>query len=163
MKDGDAASPAILFQKKIWIDRNRALCQNLRRKHGISLFSCPSFFLIIRKKGGRAMLDQIMLYVRENTMVTAMAAGVSILFLLLLVLLQVTRTRREVHKICKRIRKYFDVVFTEEEPVAEPVKETAQEVQIPVYKTQEELQKEQEEQKKAEDARLLMEVISEVF
>ena len=67
------------------------------------------------------------------------------------------------HKICKRIRKYFDVVFTEEEPVAEPVKETAQEVQIPVYKTQEELQKEQEEQKKAEDARLLMEVISEVF
>ncbi|MCI9416365.1 MAG: hypothetical protein HFI82_02970 [Eubacterium sp.] len=109
------------------------------------------------------MLDQIMLYVRENTMVTAMAAGVSILFLLLLVLLQVTRTRREVHKICKRIRKYFDVVFTEEEPVAEPVKETAQEVQIPVYKTQEELQKEQEEQKKAEDARLLMEVISEVF
>ena len=102
------------------------------------------------------MLDQIMLYVRENTMVTAMAAGVSILFLLLLVLLQVTRTRREVHKICKRIRKYFDVVFTEEEPVAEPVKETAQEVQIPVYKTQ-------EEQKKAEDARLLMEVISEVF
>jgi len=109
------------------------------------------------------MLDQIMLYVRENTMVTAMAAGVSILFLLLLVLLQVTRTRREVHKICKRIRKYFDVVFTEEEPIAEPVKETAQEVQIPVYKTQEELQKEQEEQKKAEDARLLMEVISEVF
>ncbi len=109
------------------------------------------------------MLDQIMLYVRENTMVTAMAAGVSILFLLLLVLLQVTRTRREVHKICKRIRKYFDVVFTEEEPIAEPVKEAAQEVQIPVYKTQEELQKEQEEQKKAEDARLLMEVISEVF
>ena len=109
------------------------------------------------------MLDQIMLYVRENTMVTAMAAGVSILFLLLLVLLQVTRTRREVHKICKRIRKYFDVVFTEEEPIAEPVKEAAQEVQIPVYKTQEELQKEQEEQKKAEDAKLLMEVISEVF
>ena len=109
------------------------------------------------------MLDQIMLYVRENTMVTAMAAGVSILFLLLLVLLQVTRTRREVHKICKRIRKYFDVVFTEEEPIAEPVKEAAREVQIPVYKTQEELQKEQEEQKKAEDARLLMEVISEVF
>lgn len=109
------------------------------------------------------MLDQIMLYVRENTMITAMAAGVSILFLLLLVLLQVTRTRREVHKICKRIRKYFDVVFTEEEPIAEPVKEAAQEVQIPVYKTQEELQKEQEEQKKAEDARLLMEVISEVF
>ena len=109
------------------------------------------------------MLDQIMLYVRENTMVTAMAAGVSILFLLLLFLLQVTRTRREVHKICKRIRKYFDVVFTEEEPIAEPVKEAAQEVQIPVYKTQEELQKEQEEQKKAEDARLLMEVISEVF
>ncbi len=34
------------------------------------------------------MLDQIMLYVRENTMVTAMAAGVSILFLLLLVRLQ---------------------------------------------------------------------------
>ena len=61
------------------------------------------------------------------------------------------------------IRKYFDVVFTEEEPIAEPVKEAAQEVQIPVYKTQEELQKEQEEQKKAEDARLLMEVISEVF
>ncbi len=109
------------------------------------------------------MMDQIMLYIRENTMVTAMTAGVVALFLLFLVFVQVTRTRREVHKICKKIRKYFDVVFAGEEEEKEPVKEAPQETQIPVYKTQDELQREQEEQKKAEDAKLLMDVISEVF
>jgi len=82
---------------------------------------------------------------------------------LLLIFIQVTRTRYEVHKICKKIKKYFDVILTESEPEAEPVKETETAEQIPVYRTAEDWKKEQELKKREEDAKLLMDVISEVF
>ena len=106
---------------------------------------------------------QIIPYIRENTIVTALAAGIVILFLLLLIFIQVTRTRYEVHKICKKIRKYFDVILSDSEPEHEPVKEADTEEQIPVYQTADDWQRQQEERKREEDAKLLMDVISEVF
>lgn len=106
--------------------------------------------------------EQIMLYIRENTVAAAVLAGIVIL--LLLVFVQVTRTRREVHKICSKIRKYFDVILSEEEtepPAAE--EKPMEEAQIPVYQTGAEEQMVQEESKDTEELRILMDVISEVF
>ena len=107
--------------------------------------------------------EQIITYIRENPVTTFLAAGIIILFILLLIFIQVTRTRYEVHKICKKIKKYFDVILTESEPEAEPVKEKETAEQIPVYRTAEDWKKEQELKKREEDAKLLMDVISEVF
>lgn len=106
--------------------------------------------------------EQIMLYIRENTVTAAILAGIVIL--LLLVFIQVTRTRREVHKICGKIRKYFDVILSEEEnelPAAE--EKPLEEEQIPVYQTAAEEQEVPEESKETEELRILMDVISEVF
>ena len=52
--------------------------------------------------------EQIMLYIRENAVAAAALTG--IILLLLLVLIQVTRTRQEVHKICQKIRRYFEEI-----------------------------------------------------
>lgn len=109
------------------------------------------------------MLEQMELYIGKNMEVTAMAALGAVLFLLLLILFQVTRTRREVHKICKKIRKYFDVVFTDTEPEETVIEEPVKEEEVPVYQTTEEWKKQNAEQKDADDVKLLMEVISEVF
>lgn len=106
--------------------------------------------------------EQIMLYIRENTMILAMSAGIIVLFLLLLVLVQVTRTRREVHKICKKIRRYFDVVLSEEEQTPVP-EEVPQDMQILESQTEDEWQRQQERRQAEADAQLLMDVISEVF
>ncbi|MCI9209097.1 MAG: hypothetical protein HFI83_00170 [Eubacterium sp.] len=117
-----------------------------------------------KKEGGIVMLqDEIVLYIRENPVLTAVIAGTAVILLLLLVLIQVTRTRREVHKICKKIRKYFDVILTEDVPeAAEAPKDTEEGTQIPVYQTSEE-RMEQGEDRETEDIKLLMDVISEVF
>ena len=106
--------------------------------------------------------EQIMAYIREKTGTTALIAVGMVLILLLLVLIQVTRTRREVHKICKKIRRYFDVVFTEEgEEAKQPAEVKAEEV--PVYRTADELERQREEEQAMEDAKLLMDIISDVF
>ncbi len=106
--------------------------------------------------------EQIMLYIRENTVMIGILS--SIVILLLLVMIQVTRTRREVHKICGKIRKYFDVILSEDEEEAPAAKEeTQEEIQIPVYQTAEEEQTGQEDSKENEELRLLMDIISEVF
>ncbi len=118
-----------------------------------------------KRKGGIYMLqEQVLLYIRENWITIRMAAAGIGFLLLFVVWIQVTRTRREVHKICKKIRKYFEVILAEDTQEEETVsKETAEEAPLPpVYKTSEE-QKQQEDRKKAEDAKLLMDVISEVF
>lgn len=105
--------------------------------------------------------EQMILYVRENVLL--IVCGVSLL-VLFIVFIQVTRTRREVHKICKKIRKYFDVVLSEEttETVKEKKHEDADQ-KVQVYQISEEERKQQEQQKKAADAKLLMDVIQEVF
>lgn len=110
------------------------------------------------------MQEQIFTYIRQNTMIIAMAAGGVAFLLLLIVLVQVTRTKREVHKICKKIRRYFDVILSEdtkEEPKKEPKRDV--DMQVPVYQQDKDWQKEQEERKKEEDVRILMDVISDVF
>lgn len=107
--------------------------------------------------------EQIIPYIRENPVTVSLVAGMIILFLLLLIFIQVTRTRHEVHKICKKIKKYFDVILSDSEPEEEPIEEPETAEQIPVYRTAEDLKKEQEMRKREEDAKLLMDVISEVF
>lgn len=106
--------------------------------------------------------EQIMLYIRENAVVAAALTG--IILLLLMVFIQVTRTRQEVHKICQKVRRYFEVILAEDEeetPVVET--ESSEEIQIPVYQTMEEGQEKEEDSKEREELKLLMEVISEVF
>lgn len=108
--------------------------------------------------------EQIILYIRENIFTVTMIAGGVLLFLLLVILFQVSRMRREVHKICKKIRRYFEVVLSEDEPeVQTKLEETVENVQVPVYQTVDKMKKYQEEQKRAEDAKLLMDIIQEVF
>lgn len=107
--------------------------------------------------------NAVEVYVRENQfMMTWIVAGVFGLCLLW-ILFQVTLTRREVHKICKKVRKYFDVILTEEE-CRETVKLEEIEpesVKAPLYES--EMDYKNEKLKKQRDAELLMEVISEVF
>lgn len=106
--------------------------------------------------------EQIMLYIRENAVAAVVWTGV--ILLLLLVLIQVMRTRQEVHKICEKVRRYFEVILAEEEEetsVMEP--ESSEEIQIPVYQTMGEGQEKEEDSKEREELKLLMEVISEVF
>ena len=84
--------------------------------------------------------EQVLLYIRENWMMIRMAAAGIGFLLLFVVWIQVTRTRREVHKICKKIRKYFEVILAEDTQEEEIVsKETEEEAPLPpVYKTSEE-------------------------
>ena len=70
--------------------------------------------------------EQIILYLRENIVAVAMWAGGIVLFIWLLILFQVTRTRREVHQICKKIRKYFEVILAEDTQEAPPAGAAAQ-------------------------------------
>lgn len=106
--------------------------------------------------------EQILLYIRENTAAAAVLAG--IVFWLLLIFIQVTRTRREVHKICEKIRKYFDVILSEDETeLPEAEERNYEETQIPVYQTAEEQQTEREDSREREELKVLMDVISEVF
>lgn len=115
--------------------------------------------------------DQIISYIRENQTIAALVAAGILLLLLLFILFEVVRTRREVHKICKKIRRYFEVVLTDDVQEAVPEteeKEPAQE--IPVYQTMDSYMQKREEQQRAEellqkqkDAKLLMDIIQEVF
>lgn len=109
--------------------------------------------------------EQIFLYIRENTLLTAVWSGFAVVVLLLLVLIQVTRTKREVHKICKKVQRYFEVILTEEvqEPVAAE-EEPVLEMPVPVSQTAEEIKLQEEEKiRETEELRILMDVISEVF
>lgn len=105
--------------------------------------------------------EQIMLYIRENAVAAAALTG--IILLLLLVLIQVTRTRQEVHKICQKIRRYFEVILAGDEETSVVEEASPEEIQIPVYQTMEEKQETEEDSKDREELKLLMEVISEVF
>ena len=106
--------------------------------------------------------EQIMLYIRENAVAVVVLTGM--FFLLLLVFVQVRQTRQEVHKICEKIRRYFEVILAEEDEEAPVVEEaSSEEIQIPVYQTMEAEQEKEEDSKDREELKLLMEVISEVF
>lgn len=107
--------------------------------------------------------EQMILYIRENMMIIAASFG-GISFLLLLInFFQVAGMRREVHQICKKIHKYFEIVLSDNplEKTEEDFKER-QIKEAPAYQGSDEKQL-QEERKKEEDVKLLMDVISEVF
>ena len=106
--------------------------------------------------------EQIMFYIREYAVILSVSAGAAALFLLLFVLVQVTRTRREVHKICKKVQGYLDVVLSEEEPEGAPVEEPAAERAMETG-IDDDWQARQERRQAEEDAQLLMDVLSEVF
>ena len=107
--------------------------------------------------------EQMIQYLRENMVTIGMAAGGICLLIWLLVLIQVTRTRREVHKICKKIRRYFEVILAEDTKEEVPVqKESPEHTQLPACEAAQEAPV-QDTKKSEEDAKLLMEVISEVF
>lgn len=109
------------------------------------------------------MLQEMILYIRENLVTTALIAGGVLFFLLLVILIQVSRMKHEVHKICKKIRRYFEVVL-DGIPETESEQDDALEtVKVPVYQTTKRRQKEAEKQQTSEDAKLLMDVIQEVF
>lgn len=110
--------------------------------------------------------EQILSYIRENAVMVAVVSGGIGLFLLLIMLVQVSGMRREIRKICKKIRQYFDVVLAdtpiEEAQAKEDCPKEAQ-VQTEACQTAEEIERQNEERKKEEDMKLLMDVISEVF
>lgn len=115
--------------------------------------------------------DQILFYIRENQMMLTLIGEAVVLLLLLVVFIQVSRTRREVHKICKKIRKYFEVILaepTEKEPDGQALEDEQEEV--PIYQTPASVAKQLEQtagaeklQKEQRDAKLLMDIIQEVF
>ena len=110
--------------------------------------------------------EQILSYIRENAVMVAVVSGGIGLFLLLIMLVQVSGMRREIRKICKKIRQYFDVVLAdtpiEEAQAKEDCPKEAQ-VQAEACQTAEDIERQNEERKKEEDMKLLMDVISEVF
>ena len=109
------------------------------------------------------MLQEMILYIRGNLVTTALIAGGVLFFLLLVILIQVSRTKHEVHKICKKIRRYFEVVLDGTPETESEQADALETAKVPVYQTTTGRQKEAEEQRKSEDAKLLMDVIQEVF
>lgn len=115
--------------------------------------------------------DQILFYIRENQMMLTLIGEAVLLFFLLVVMIQVSRTRREVHKICKKIRKYFQVILTEpEEKESDGQALEDDREEIPIYQTPASVAKQLEQaagaerlQKEQKDAKLLMDIIQEVF
>ncbi len=107
--------------------------------------------------------EQIILYLRENIVAVAMWAGGIVLFIWLLILFQVTRTRREVHQICKKIRKYFEVILAEDTQEAPPAEEAVAKEEQEQKAPEPDPALLQETLKDEADAKLLMEVISEMF
>lgn len=105
--------------------------------------------------------EDIILYIRENEIFVSMLVYGVIICILLAILFQIIRTRREVHKICKKVRKYFDVILCDEAEEM-PKEEASTENPVLVYQKKEEYKK-QKEQNQEEEARLLMDVIQEVF
>ncbi|MBO5373523.1 MAG: hypothetical protein J6A75_12530 [Lachnospiraceae bacterium] len=103
--------------------------------------------------------NDVLLYFRENQLlIMGMVAG-SVAVCLLIILIQVMRTRREVHNICKKIHRYFDVILaeTDKDDAADEAEKAPQKLsasQMPDAK---------KKQAKEEDVQLLMDVISNVF
>lgn len=117
--------------------------------------------------------NEMIAYIRENQFMFELAAAGVFLVLVLAVWIETIRIKREVHGVCKKIKRYFEVILKEEtkETGAEELK-TDELEQIPVYHTtdpsvairkKESRQTTEEEMQKQRDAKLLMDVIQDVF
>lgn len=106
------------------------------------------------------MMDQFLNYIGENLASIAIAAWIAFFLLLLLVLFKIEGMRCEVHKICEKIYAYLDVVFAEEPEAAGAPQPKAEDV---LAARQEEAGAAKDERQDAQDAKLLMDVLSEIF
>lgn len=123
--------------------------------------------------------EKVLTYIGENHILLEIIAAGILLLILLSVLFQLSRMKREIRKICRQVRKYLDVVMSgdaeseteeEEEDAEEEMPEPEMDLQqIHTYQRRRELdsvkksQKPEEEKQSQKDAELLMEVISDVF
>lgn len=116
-------------------------------------------------------LEQMFTYISQNIILCMTAAFGILLLFQLFIFLETVRTKRELHGICKRIRRYFDVILQEEKTSEEETEDIFErENDIPVYTTADEEARIFEERKKQEeflqrqkDAKLIMDVIQDVF
>ena len=123
--------------------------------------------------------EKVLTYIGENHVLLEMIVVGVLLLILLSALFQLSRMKREIRKICRQVRKYLDVVMSEDtEAEAEEEEEEAEEempepeIEMqPIHTYQRRLefepvkksQKSEEEKQSQKDAELLMEVISDVF
>lgn len=123
--------------------------------------------------------EKVLTYIGENHVLLEMIAAGVLLLILLSVLFQLSRMKREIRKICRQVRRYLEVVMSEdtereteeeEEETGEDMPEPEEDLQqIHAYQRKRETepvqkgQKTQEERQSQKDAELLMEVISDVF
>ena len=123
--------------------------------------------------------EKVLTYIGENHVLLEMIVVGVLLLILLSALFQLSRMKREIRKICRQVRKYLDVVMSEDtEAEAEEEEEEAEEEMpepeiemqpIHTYQRRREFekvkksQKSEEEKQSQKDAELLMEVISDVF
>lgn len=123
--------------------------------------------------------EKVLTYIGENHILLEIIVAGVLLLILLSVLFQLSRMKREVRKICRQVRRYLDVVMSEdtgrdteeeEEEIEEDVPEAELDLQqIHTYQRRRDLkpvkksQRTEEERQSQKDAELLMEVISDVF
>jgi len=127
--------------------------------------------------------EKVTTYIGENHILLEIITVGILLLLILAALIQLSRIKKEVSRICKQVRKYLDVVLAdnteeeeeeagaEEEYIEETVpEEKAQIKEIRTYQRKKEQSEPEKVQRKAEDSRqaqrdaeLLMDVISDVF
>lgn len=119
--------------------------------------------------------EKMLTYIGENhIMLEMIVVGVLLLFMVS-VLWKVTRMKKDVRAICAQVRRYLDVVMSEdvedeileEESEEELPKEDVDLEMIHAYQKKKETetsrQRAQEEKQSQRDAELLMEVIQDVF
>lgn len=119
----------------------------------------------------------LLTYIGENRFLLEIIVMGIVLLLVLIVLFQVTRLKRDIRRITRQVKKYLDVVLaedTEEEEEEVTKEETSREMadiqEIHTYHKRKEqappkksLTRAEEELKNQRDAQLLMDVISDVF
>lgn len=119
--------------------------------------------------------EKMLTYIGENhIMLEMIVVGVLLLFMVS-VLWKVTRMKKDVRAICAQVRRYLDVVMSED--VEDEILEEESEEEIPgedvdlemihAYQKKKETemsrQRAKEERQSQRDAELLMEVIQDVF
>lgn len=119
--------------------------------------------------------EKMLTYIGENhIMLEMIVVGVLLLFMVS-VLWKVTRMKKDVRAICAQVRRYLDVVMSED--VEDEILEEESEEEIPeedvdlemihAYQKKKETemsrQRVKEERQSQRDAELLMEVIQDVF
>lgn len=104
--------------------------------------------------------NEILMYIRENQIMLMGIVVGSVILCLLFILFHVVRTHRELRNICKKIHRYFDVILSEEESEDTQFMEADE---IPVSEAKISTKNQEESLQKQRDAKLLMDVISDVF